>query len=204
MMSSGRTPVIKEDTEGHALEPNTVKDGTAELLALWGKGAHAASDLDFANHVKAIAHARFVLRKILRLLDEQAIAGGLQPLQHQALLQIFGAEGPLPVNKVADRLDIAPALASRLVRQLEEKGLVHRARIPDDRRVSAVHASEAGIEVLRGIDNAVHHHVNHFQRGLSDEGKFGALATFSFYLGLDADPRLALLLSAAGRQAHHH
>lgn len=183
---------------------NTVEDGTAELLALWGKGAVASSDLDFANHVKAIAHARFVLRKILRLLDEQAIAGGLQPLQHQALLQIFGAEDPLPVNKVADRLDIAPALASRLIRQLEEKGLVHRARIPDDRRVIAVHASEAGIEVLRTIDNAVHHHVNHFQRQLTDEGKFGALATFSFYLGLDSDPRLALLLTAAGHHAHAH
>jgi DNA-binding MarR family transcriptional regulator len=178
------------------------EDETAQLLALWGKGADAASDIDFASHVKAIAHGRFVLRRILRLLDEQAIAGGLQPLQHQALLQIYGAESPLPVNRVADRLDIAPALASRLIRQLEEKGLVHRARIPGDRRVIAVHASDAGIEVLRKIDTAVHHQVNHFQRQLSDEGKLGALATFSFYLGLDSDPRLAMLLTAAGRHVH--
>lgn len=179
-----------------------MEDATAQLLALWGKGAEKASDLDFANHVKAIAHARFVLRKILRLLDEQAIAGGLQPLQHQALLQIYGAESPLPVNKVADRLDIAPALASRLIRQLEDKGLVERARIPGDRRVIAVHASEDGIEVLRKIDASVHVRVDHFQRQLSDEGKLGALATFSFYLGLDSDPRLAILLTAAGRHTH--
>lgn len=178
-------------------------DATARLLALWSRGAGVASDLDFASHVKAIAHARYVLRRILRLLDEQAVAGGLQPLQHQALLQIYGAEKPLPVNKVADRLDIAPALASRLIRQLEERKLVERARVPGDKRVIAVHASEAGIEVLRQIDASVHERVEAFQHGLSDEGKVGALATFSFYLGLDADPRLALLLGAAvGR--HHH
>lgn len=172
---------------------------TAQLLALWGKGAGAASHLDFATHVKAIAHARYVLRRVLRLLDEQAVAGGLQPLQHQALLQIYGAENPLPVNKVAERLDIAPALASRLIRQLEEKKLVERVRVPGDKRVIAVQASEAGIELLRQIDASVHHRVAEFQRGLSDEGKLGALATFSFYLGLDANPRLALLLSALGR-----
>lgn len=178
-------------------------DETARLLALWGRGADAVSGIDFANHVKAIAHARFVLRRILRLLDEQAIAGGLQPLQHQALLQIFGAERPLPVSKLADRLDIPPALASRLVRQLEEKGLVHRAKVPDDRRVIAVHASTAGVDLLRRIDAAVHRHVDHFQRQLSDEGKFGALATFAFYLGLDDDPRLTQLFDAAGGHARH-
>lgn len=176
-------------------------DATAQLLALWGKGAGAASDLDFASHVKAIAHARYVLRRILRLLDEQAVAGGLQPLQHQALLQIHGAESPLPVNKVAERLDVAPALASRLVRQLEERKLVERARVPNDKRVIAVHASEAGIEALRQIDASVHERVAAFQRGLSNEGKLGALATFSFYLGLDSDARLALLL---GTVARHH
>lgn len=170
-------------------------EATAQLLALWGKGAGAASHLDFASHVKAIAHARFVLRRVLRLLDEQAIAGGLQPLQHQALLQIYGAEKPLPVNRVAERLDIAPALASRLIRQLEEKRLVERERIPDDKRVIAVRASGAGIDLLRRIDTSVHERVELFQRQLTDEGKLGALATFSFYVGLDSDPRLTKLLS---------
>lgn len=177
-------------------------DATAQLLALWGKGSGAASHEDFASHVKAIAHARYVLRRVLRLLDEQAVAGGLQPLQHQALLQIYGAENPLPVNKVAERLDIAPALASRLVRQLEERQLVERARVPGDKRVIAVHANEAGIEVLQRIDASVHERVEAFQRGLSDEGKLGALATFAFYLGLDSDPRLTLLLGTVVRRNH--
>lgn len=177
-------------------------EATAQLLALWGQGSGAASHLNFGNHVKAIAHGRYVLRRILRLLDEQAVAGGLQPLQHQALLQIYSADDALPVNRVAERLDVAPALASRLIRQLEEKGLVERTRVSGDRRVLAVKARAAGIELLRKIDESVHTRVDNFQRELSDEGKLGALATFSFYLGLDSDPRLGILLNAMARHTH--
>ncbi len=173
---------------------------TAELLSLWGKGASAASHVDFSSHVKAIAHGRYVLRRILRLLDEQAVSAGLKPLQHQALLQIHGADHPLPVNKVAERLDIAPALASRLIHDLEEKGLVERDRVATDRRIIAVKASPAGVDLLRAIDADVHERVALFHRQLTEEGKFGALATFSFYLGLDSDPRIGLLL---GSQAPH-
>lgn len=175
---------------------------SAELLSIWGKGSAEASHLDFSSHVKAIAHARFVLRRILRLLDEQAVAGGLQPLQHQTLLQIHGADSPLPINKVAERLDVAPALASRMIRRLEEKGLVTRSRVSNDRRVTAVTATRKGIELLRWIDQSVHERVHDVHRRLTDEGKLGALATFAFYLGLDSDPRLALLLAGAPRHAH--
>jgi DNA-binding MarR family transcriptional regulator len=179
-----------------------VNDSIAHLLSLWGKGAGAASDIDFSSHVKAIAHARYVLRRILRLLDEQAMSAGLKPLQHQALLQIYGADNPLPVNKVAERLDIPAALASRLIRDLEEMGFVERDRDSSDRRIIAVSASDAGIEQLRRIDQSVHAKVHQFQSELTEEGKFGALATFSSYLGLDSDPRFSLLLG--GMAVHHH
>ncbi|HEX3789280.1 MAG TPA: MarR family winged helix-turn-helix transcriptional regulator [Pseudonocardiaceae bacterium] len=179
-----------------------MNETTAQLRSLWGKGAGAASDLDFSSHVKAIAHGRYVLRRILRLLDEQAISAGLKPLQHQALLQIFGADNPLPVSKVAERLDIAAALASRLIHDLEEKGLVERESVSSDRRIIAVKASPAGVEMLRTIDHSVHGKVAQFQSELTEEGKFGALATFSFYLGLDSDPRISVLLG--GLAIHHH
>lgn len=177
---------------------------TSSRLSVWGKGSGEASHIDFSSHVKAIAHARFVLRRILRLLDEQAVAAGLMPLEHQALLQVYAADNPLPVSRVADRLDIAPALASRLIRRLEEGGLVERVREPGDRRIIAVKASADGIERLRRIDNSVHDRVHAFQETLSDEGKLGALATFAFYLGLDADPRLAALFSETATAIHGH
>lgn len=55
---------------------------------MWRKGSGEASHIAFGSHVKSIAHARFVLRRILRLFDEQAVAAGLMPLEHQALLQV--------------------------------------------------------------------------------------------------------------------
>ena len=165
-------------------------------------------EADFATHVKAIAHGRYVLRHILHLLDEQAVAGGLQPLMHQTLLQVFGADEPLSVSEVADRLAVAPALMSRMVRRLEEDGLVERVRSSDDKRVTRVRATSAGVERLRAIDFEVHEHVHQFHRKLSDESKLGALATFASYLGLDDDPRLRELFVEADidldRHGHQH
>jgi DNA-binding MarR family transcriptional regulator len=164
---------------------------------VWAKGAGEARETDFASHVKAIAHGRFVMRHILHLLDEQAVAGGLQPLAHQTLLQVYGAQELLSVSELADRLAISPALTSRMVRRLEEDGLVERVRSNDDKRVTRVRATQAGIERLKDIDFEVHHQVHQFHRKLSEESKLGALATFASYLGLDADPRLADMLADA-------
>jgi DNA-binding MarR family transcriptional regulator len=177
---------------------------TSSRLSVWRKGSGEASHIDFGSHVKAIAHARFVLRRILRLLDEQAVAAGLMPLEHQALLQVYAADNPLPVSRVADRLDIAPALASRLVRRLEEEGLVERVREQGDKRIIAVKASADGVERLRKIDSSVHDRVQAFHATLDHEGKLGAMATFAFYLGLDADPRLAPLFGETATVAHGH
>jgi DNA-binding MarR family transcriptional regulator len=157
------------------------------VFASWDEGR----EQDFASHVQAIAQARYVVRRVLRIIEEQAKTAGLQPLQHQALLQVYGAPELLPVFRLAERLDIDAALASRLVRQLEEAGLVERVQGNADRRVTAVRATPAGIERLRAIDESVHVHVRYFQSQLSHGSKLGALATFAFYVGLDSDQRLA-------------
>ncbi len=167
------------------------------LLTTWARGAEEARDMDFAGHVKAIAHGRYVMRRISQLLGAQAVAAGIQPLRHQALLQIYGSDAPLAVSRVAERLAISPALASRLVRDLEAGGLVERTRTAEDKRVIGVKATESGVELLRTIDQEVHELVYAFHRTLTDEGKLGALVTFASYLGLDSDPRLASLVKGS-------
>jgi DNA-binding MarR family transcriptional regulator len=173
---------------------------------VWARGAGEAREADFATHVRAIAHGRYVMRRILHLLDGEAVAAGLQPLRHQALLQVFGADEPLSVSTLAERLAIAPALTSRLVRGLEEDGLLERYRTSVDKRVILVRATPRGVELLRAIDLEVHEKVFQFHRTLSDESKLGALATFASYLGLDSDPRLHELLADADidPDAHAH
>jgi DNA-binding MarR family transcriptional regulator len=146
---------------------------------------------DFRGYAHGISQARYVIRKVLRIVDEQAKKVGLDPLQHQALIQIYGSrDREMPVNKVAERLDIAPAFASRLIKELETKGLIQREHHPEDRRVTCVAATEAGVQLLRDIDDAVHVHVSYFQSQLSDEGRMAALAIFAFYVGLEGDSAL--------------
>jgi len=172
------------------------------VRAVWAAGAHEASHRDFAGHVAAIAHGRFVLRQVLKILDECAVQGGLQPLSHQALLQTFGAQEQLSVSGLAERLSVPPALVSRIVGGLEEDGLLQRSRSSDDRRVVAVSATTAGVERLREIDQHVHESIHRFSESLDDAGRLGALATFASYVGLDADPRLTPLFIGIDAVTH--
>jgi DNA-binding MarR family transcriptional regulator len=171
-----------------------------KAFAVWGDSL-AAREGSFHGYVEAIAHARFVLRKVLRILDEQAREHGLEPLQHQVLLQVYGSGDGIAVSKIAERLDIAAAFTSRLVRQLEELGLVWRAPHKTDKRVVLVTATRDGIERLRLIDRSIYRHIRFFQDELTEEGKLGALGIFAFYVGLDGDSTLAAHLRRSVQEA---
>ncbi len=143
----------------------------------------------FESYFRGVAEARYVIRKVFRIVDEQAKKTGLEPLEHQALIQVFGSSEPLRVIDVAERLDIAPALGSRLVKRLEEKRLVSRSPSEEDRRMTYVIATDNARELLGEIDRNVELHVGYFQRQLTDAQRAAALGIFAFYLGASPDPR---------------
>jgi DNA-binding MarR family transcriptional regulator len=135
-----------------------------------------------------VADARFVIRKVFRIVDERAKSRGLDPLEHQALIQIYGArDGDVRVGTVAERLDISPAFASKIVKALVTKKLVSLADSAHDQRVTNVSATPAGIATLTEIDADVRIHVGFFTRALTPEQKAAALSIFAFYVGLDAE-----------------
>lgn len=143
---------------------------------------------DFLSYMRRVAQARFVMRRVLRILDESAKSHGLDGLEHQALLQIAGTPtGSLAIHTLADRLDIVPAFASRLVKQLVSKGLIERSSLPADKRVTLTNVSAEGIELLRKIDSDVHYQMAHFQRGIETHDRTAALAIFAFYVGEPTD-----------------
>lgn len=152
-------------------------------------GQRRASRADFEQYFRGIAEARYVIRKAFRIVDEQARKAGLEALQHQALIQIYGATHSevLRINDVAERLDVPAAFASRLVKDLEGKGLVERLDWAGDRRITHVQATEAGREVLARIDQDVQLHVGYFQKQLTDSERVAAFAIFAFYLGATPD-----------------
>ncbi len=150
------------------------------------------------DYFSAIAHARYIVRKVFRIVDEQAKRAGLDPLQHQALLQIYGlGDRPLMVNQLAERLDIAAAFASRLIKDLESRGLVERRADKADKRVVLITATADGIRTVRGIDEAVRVHVEYFQSQLRAHDRMAALATFGFYVGVPSDSEVARTIRAA-------
>jgi DNA-binding MarR family transcriptional regulator len=138
----------------------------------------------FQSYVRSVAEARYVMRRVLRIVEDRAKEHGLEPLSHQALLQIYGADRGITVSRLAARLDIAAAFASRLVRRLEGMGLVTRTPSETDKRVTIVTATKDGVEKLSAIDNDVHRHAALLHHELGADEKHMALSIFAFYVGL--------------------
>jgi hypothetical protein len=106
------------------------------------KTVKARKAVDRHTYFCGVAEARFVLRKVFRLVEEEARNAGIDPLAHQALIQIYGSpDSRLRIRELAQRLDIAPSFPSDLVKLLVERGLVERRRDrvrPADRAMARV------------------------------------------------------------------
>jgi DNA-binding MarR family transcriptional regulator len=154
----------------------------------------------FRRYIRDIAQARFVTRKVFRIVDEQARAAGVEPLQFQVLIQVLGSPADVVhVNDVADRLDVAPAFASRLIKELEVKGLLERSQSTVDRRMTRVCVTQAGEDLVRHVDSAVHVHLDYFQKQLGERDRFAALTTFAFCVGLPPESPISLAIKEASR-----
>lgn len=134
--------------------------------------------------MRIVAEARYVFRTVQRIIDDCAKGHGIEPLEYQALLQIFGAhEQRLPIGHLAERLNIVSALASRLVQQLERRGLVARTRSQKDRRATFVSATKPGEALIRSVFDDVHDEVDYFRLKVTDEQRRAAHEIASFYVG---------------------
>ena len=167
--------------------------------AEWAETGQEDPDVDFRAYMHSVAQARYVVRKVIRIVHEQAKKAGLDPLEHEALLQIYGNGGDelLSVNGLADLLDVAPALASRVIKALAAKGLVRREQSGKDKRVTLVAATDVGIALLRTVDRDVHVHIDYFRKQLEDGDRLALMAIFAFWAGLDADSKIGGAIRSA-------
>ena len=103
------------------------------------------SDADF----RTLATFRRELRQFLRFSEAAALAQGLSPQQHQALLAIRGADDQqMTVGELAEALLLQPHSASGLVSRLERTGLVERHGVEEDGRRRAVKLSGKSQDLL--------------------------------------------------------
>jgi DNA-binding MarR family transcriptional regulator len=124
------------------------------------------------------------MRKVFRMIDEYAKALGLDPLAHQALLQVYGSPNQaLRVSALAERLDIATPFASNLVTNLVNARLLKRGSDASDMRVTIVRLTDMGRELCHQIDSGARSHVDALIEKLYPEEREFALASLTFYVG---------------------
>lgn len=72
-------------------------------------------------------------------------------LAHLHLVTMLEMQGPLPMGRVADLLDVSLASATGIVDRMEERRLVERRGSAADRRVVEVHLAKGGREIIASI-----------------------------------------------------
>ena len=172
---------------------------TMDAYEEWADIGDVERKNDFQAYVKNISDARYVTRRVLRIVDDQAKQHGLEPLLHQALLQVYGHNGGegITVGRLADRLDVAAAFASRLTRRLEAMELVRREQSEVDRRSIHVIATESGVKKLAAIDHDVHYHVAYVQHQVAAGERMSALLIFAFYVGVEPSSDIGKAIRSA-------
>jgi DNA-binding MarR family transcriptional regulator len=69
-------------------------------------------------------------------------------MTHMHVMWLLQHHGDLPMSRMAELLDVSFSNATGIVDRMEERGLVERVRVPDDRRVVLVRIAPRGLEAL--------------------------------------------------------
>jgi DNA-binding MarR family transcriptional regulator len=103
--------------------------------------------------VKILAEFRYQLRRFLHFSEGAAIDAGLQPQQHQLLLQIAGApvQTAVTVAYAAERLGLKHNSTVELVDRSVREGLLTRKTDAADKRRVILHLTLKGRQILRRL-----------------------------------------------------
>ena len=100
--------------------------------------------------LRTLADFRYELRRFLHFSECAALDAGLQPQQHQLLLQVAGA--PLPkevtIAYAAARLGLKHNSAVELVDRSEREGLLMRTVDSEDKRRAILQVTRKGRQTL--------------------------------------------------------
>jgi len=101
---------------------------------------------------------------------------GALSLVHLNVLAVLEAEGPLPMRRLAEALDVSDASATGIVDRMERRGLVERRHGTEDRRVVLVHVAEGGAAVFRDLEEHRRERLTRLVDELTDDELAGLLA----------------------------
>ena len=69
-------------------------------------------------------------------------------MTHMHVMWLLQHHGELSMSRLAELLDVSFSNATGIIDRMEERGLVERVRVPDDRRVVLVRIAPRGIDAL--------------------------------------------------------
>lgn len=100
-----------------------------------------------------LADFRYELRRFLQFSETAAQEAGLQPQQHQLLLQVAGAaEGtPVTIAYAATRLGLKHNSTVELVDRSEREDLIERTTDKEDKRRAILRLTRKGRQVLQRL-----------------------------------------------------
>jgi DNA-binding MarR family transcriptional regulator len=98
-----------------------------------------------------IAQLRASLRE-LRCMSGDRMRRSDVSFTHFTIVSMLDRHGEMPMSRLADMLDVSLSNTSGVIDRLEERGLVERLRVPDDRRVVLVRATEDGRRMLAEVE----------------------------------------------------
>jgi DNA-binding MarR family transcriptional regulator len=103
-------------------------------------------------------------------------AGGVFSLVHLQVLFTLDTDGPLPMSRLAEAMDVSQASATGIVDRMEQRGLVERLRDDNDRRVVRVALAEGGRKTLGVMASERRDHLAQIIDQLTDRELEGFLA----------------------------
>jgi DNA-binding MarR family transcriptional regulator len=93
-----------------------------------------------------VVRLRAVLARLTRLLNDTSTGEGLTPTQYSVLVLVRN-KGPLGLTELAELEGLNPTMLSRVVKALDERGLVRRMPDPVDARAARLAATAEGENV---------------------------------------------------------
>lgn len=93
-----------------------------------------------------VARLRAVIHRLARVLNDTSTGEDLTPTQY-SVLALVRVRGPLGLTELTELEGINPTMLSRVVKALDERGLIRRRQDPGDLRAALVAVTEEGERV---------------------------------------------------------
>src|SRR5579859_182101 len=119
-------------------------------------------------------------------------------MTHFQVLAILDADGPTPMSRLAEQLQVGFSNVSGIIGRLEERGVVTRVHDAADRRMVLAELTPAGLAMLKGVEETRLGYLRHLVQTLTPDEQATVLRALKTLTS--ANDRV----HGAGDHAHDH